>query len=107
MKCSPPPISIGWISKSPARIDLKAAGTFRYATDVSTRAIVLAFALGDAPAQSWHANGEILDWDHAPEDLRAAFDRGATFAAWNAGFDSRRLESRNVRVSLPRAGARH
>src|SRR5258705_1914081 len=31
-----------------------------------------------------HADGAILDWDHAPEDLREAFDRGATFAAWNA-----------------------
>ena len=47
-----------------------------------------AFAIGDAPAQTWHADGAILDWDHAPADLRAAFDRGATFAAWNASFDA-------------------
>ena len=72
----------------PARLDLKAVGTFRYAADASTRAIVLAYAIGDAPAQTWHADGAILDWDHAPDDLRAAFDRGATFAAWNAGFDA-------------------
>ena len=51
-------------------------------------AIVCAFAVGDAPAQTWHADGAILDWDHAPTDLRAAFDRGATFAAWNASFDA-------------------
>ncbi len=30
-------------------LDLKAVGTFRYATDASTRAIVLAYAIGDGP----------------------------------------------------------
>ena len=69
-------------------LDLKAVGTFRYVTDASTRAIVLAYAIGDGPPVAWHADGEILDWDNAPDDLRAAFDRGATFAAWNAGFDA-------------------
>ena len=69
-------------------LDLKAVGTLRYATDASTRAIVLAYAIGDGPALAWHADGAILDWDHAPDDLRAAFDRGGTFAAWNASFDS-------------------
>jgi DNA polymerase len=67
-------------------IDLKAGGTYAYAS--AADAIVLAFAVGDAPAQIWHADGAILDWDHAPDDLREAFDRGATFAAWNASFDS-------------------
>src|SRR5215472_4113482 len=69
-------------------VDIKAAGTLRYATDVSTRAIILAYAIGDGPARTWHADGAILDWDRAPDDLRAAFDRGAVIAAWNAGFDS-------------------
>src|SRR5262245_5364536 len=69
-------------------LDLKAVGTFRYATDVSTRAIILAYAIGDAPALAWHADGAILDWDHAPDDLRAAFDQGGTGAAWNASFDA-------------------
>ena len=59
-----------------SRRDLKAVGAFRYATDVSTRAIILAYALGDGPALAWHADGAILDWSHAPDDLRAAFDRG-------------------------------
>jgi DNA polymerase bacteriophage-type len=68
--------------------DLKAVGPFRYATDVSTRAIILAYAIGDGPELAWHADGAILDWDHAPDDLRAAFDRGGTGAAWNASFDS-------------------
>jgi DNA polymerase len=69
-------------------LDLKAVGTFRYAVEATTRAIVLAYAIGDAPAFTWHADGAVLDWDHAPDDLRAAFDRGATFAAWNAAFDT-------------------
>jgi DNA polymerase len=69
-------------------LDLRAAGTFRYVAEASTRAIVLAYAIGDAPAQTWHADGAILDWDNAPDDLRAAFERGATFAAWNASFDA-------------------
>ena len=48
----------------------------------------MAYAIGHGPAQSWHADGAILDWDHAPPDLRAAYDRGAIFAAWNATFDA-------------------
>jgi DNA polymerase len=68
--------------------DLKADGTFRYAADVSTRAIVLAYAIGDEPALAWHADGAILNWDYAPDDLRAAVNRGGMGAAWNASFDS-------------------
>src|SRR4051812_5211670 len=66
--------------------DLKAAGTYAYATIAD--AIVCAFAVGHGPAQSWHNNGAILDWDNAPPDLRAAYDSGAIFAAWNASFDA-------------------
>jgi DNA polymerase len=69
-------------------LDLRAAGTFRYVAEASTRAIVLAYAIGGAPALTWHADGAILDWDNAPDDLRAAFERGATFAAWHASFDA-------------------
>ena len=69
-------------------LDLKAVGTLRYVAEASTSAIVLAYAIGDAPALTWHADGAIRDWDHAPDDLRAAFDRGAIGAAWNASFDS-------------------
>jgi DNA polymerase len=66
--------------------DLKAIGTTRYVAEAN--AIVLACAIGDAPAFTWHADGAILDWDNAPNDLRAAFERGAILAAWNASFDS-------------------
>jgi len=69
-------------------INLKAAGAFRYAAEATTRAIVLAYAIGSAPTQTWHADGAILDWDHVPDELRAAYERGAIFAAWNATFDS-------------------
>src|SRR5262245_36142528 len=68
--------------------DLKAAGTLCYAADTSTRAIILAYAIGNAPALTWHADGAILDWDHAPDDLRASVSQGAILAAWNASFDS-------------------
>jgi DNA polymerase bacteriophage-type len=75
-------------SEVASALDLKAVGTFRYAADASTRAIVLAYAIGNRPARAWHADGALLDWGHAPDDLRAAFDRGGTFAAWNASFDA-------------------
>jgi hypothetical protein len=71
-----------------AEVDLKADGTFRYVAAATTSAIVLAYAIGDAPARTWHADGAILDWANAPEDLRAAFTRGALLAFWNASFDS-------------------
>src|SRR5215472_1615222 len=69
-------------------VDIKAAGTLRYATDVSTHAIILAYAIGDGPGLAWHADGAILDWDYAPDDLRASVSQGAILAAWNASFDS-------------------
>jgi hypothetical protein len=69
-------------------LDLKAAGTIRYATDVSTRAIVLAYAVGLDMVHAWHAYGAILDWKDAPKELQNAFNRGAILAAWNASFDS-------------------
>jgi DNA polymerase len=70
------------------RSQLEGVGTFRYVADLAASATILAYANGDAPALTWHDNGAILDWDNAPSDLRAAFERGATFAAWNASFDS-------------------
>jgi DNA polymerase len=78
-----------WLDfESASALDLKAVGTVRYATDASTRAIVLAYAIGGAPARTWHAGGAILDWNHAPNDLSTAIARGAVAAAWNASFDS-------------------
>ena len=81
---------LGWIDFElrGLKVDLKAGGTFRYVADASTSAIVLAYAIGDGPVRIWDAGGAILDWNDAPEDLRAAYASGVTFAAWNAGFDS-------------------
>ena len=80
---------IVWMDfESASALDLKEVGTLRYAADESTRAIVLAYAIGDASALTWHADGAILDWDNVPNDLRAAVSRGAIIAAWNASFDS-------------------
>jgi DNA polymerase bacteriophage-type len=67
-------------------LDLKAVGTYAYAA--TANAIVCAFAVGDASVRVWHRDGAILDWDDAPDELRDAFDRGMTFAAWNASFDA-------------------
>jgi DNA polymerase bacteriophage-type len=66
--------------------DLKAVGTYAYAS--AADAIVCAFAVGGAPVQIWHADGAILDWAHASDDLREAYERDATFGAWNAPFDA-------------------
>src|SRR6516165_4499121 len=65
--------NIVWIDFEVAapKVDLKAAGTFRYVAETSTHAIVLAYAFGNAPALTWHADGAILDWDNAPDDPRA------------------------------------
>jgi DNA polymerase len=81
---------IAWIDfeVTVPKVDLKADGAFRCVAEPSTQTIVLAYAIGDALARTWHADGAILDWDSAPEDLRAAYMDGATFAAWNAGFDA-------------------
>ncbi len=78
-----------WLDfESASALDLKARGTLAYASDVSTRAIILVYAIGSAAPLTWHIDGAMLDWDDAPNDLRAAFVRGATFGAWNASFDS-------------------
>src|SRR5262249_38414800 len=69
-------------------LDLKAAGTYRYVAEVSTRAVVLAYAIGHAPAQTWHAAGAIPDGYNARAVLRAAKDGTTPLAAWNASFDA-------------------
>ena len=99
---------LGWFDFEVASMsDLKAAGTFRYAADTSTRAIVLAYAIGNAPALTWHADGAILDWDRAPPDLRAALR--ARHHLRGVARELRRcdLEFLDARISAPHAGARH
>src|SRR5215471_5778041 len=81
---------LGWLDSEVfgGPLDLKAVGAFRYAAAASTRVIIWAYALGSAPARTWHADGKILDWDQAPDDLRAASERNTPFAMWNASFDA-------------------
>jgi DNA polymerase len=71
-----------------SRLDLKAAGAIAYVSDPTTKAVVLGYAIGDGPAHTWHADGAILNWNDAPDDLRAAVDRGMRIVAFNASFDS-------------------
>jgi hypothetical protein len=78
-----------WIDfETASALNLNAVGAVRYATDVPTRAIVLAYAIGDGPERDWHADGAILNWDNAPDDLRTHVSQGAILAAWSASFDS-------------------
>jgi DNA polymerase len=80
---------LGWFDyETASALDLKAAGTFAYAADPSTRPLILAYAIGDEPARAWQEWGAVLDWDRAPDDLRALHASGKPLAAWNATFDS-------------------
>ena len=73
------PEEIIWFDfESSSAVDLKTAGGVRYSVDETTKAIVLAFAIGDKPAEVWHAAGAILDWNDAPENLRTAVESGMT-----------------------------
>ena len=84
---------ISWIDfEVKSKVDLKADGTLRYVAEAATSAIILAYAIGDAPALTWHADGAILDWDNAPDDLRAAFAR------------STRCSPRGMRALIPPSG---
>jgi hypothetical protein len=49
-----------WVDfESKSALDLKAAGAFCYVNDRATRAIVLAYAIGNARARTWHSHGAI------------------------------------------------
>ena len=93
--------------ESKALVDLKAVGHLsvrRRSVDQRNRA-----GLCDRrrTGSYWHADGAILDWNDAPDDLRDAFDRGMMFAAWNASFDSAVWNFATLGFPLPRARARH
>ena len=67
------PEELVWFDfETSSAVDLKTAGGVRYSVDETTKAIVLAFAIGDEPAEVWHAAGTILDWNDAPEALGPA-----------------------------------
>src|SRR5262245_58035666 len=84
------PEQIGWIDfETRSKTTIK-AGAPRYMCDAD--AIVLAYAIGDAPARVVAAIGaDPLSWDDMPEDFwahHAEVERGAAiWCAWNAAFD--------------------
>jgi hypothetical protein len=84
------PDDIGFIDfESKSQSNLAIAGTYRYARTVD--ALVLAYAIGDAPVRVVERGGQPLHWNDLPIEVRAHHDRvmagKATWAAWNAGFD--------------------
>jgi len=89
------PAAIGWVDfETRGKIDIDAGAT-RYATEAD--AIMLAYAIGDAPAQtvtSWllgRLPGGVLCWSDMPpavQEHHARVLRGeAVWAAWNSSFD--------------------
>jgi DNA polymerase bacteriophage-type len=84
--------TIGWIDfESRSDTDIKRAGAVRYATEAD--AIVLAYAIGDAPpvTVSVTAFDGPLTWADMPDEVRMHHLNvqrgGGIWAAWNAGFD--------------------
>lgn len=67
-----------------SRADLRDVGSYRYARDPSTRALMLAYAFDDEKVQQWvPARGEKM-----PRDLRDALrDPDVIKSAWNAPFE--------------------
>jgi DNA polymerase bacteriophage-type len=84
--------TIGWIDfESRSDTDIKRAGAVRYATEAD--AIVLAYAIGDAPpvTVSVTAFNGPLTWADMPGEVQMHHLNvqrgGGIWAAWNAGFD--------------------
>ncbi len=83
---------IGWIDfETRSDTDIK-SGAYRYATEAD--AIVLAFAIGDAPPDSravYDFDGVPLRWTDMPASVLNHHERvkrgEAIWAAWNSGFD--------------------
>jgi DNA polymerase bacteriophage-type len=60
-------------------------GSYSYA--IKADVTILTFAVGLGPVQLVERGGVALSYDDLPDDLRAAFEAGKIFCAWNAGFD--------------------
>jgi len=69
--------------------DLQKAGATRYACDRDAAAIILTYSIGHGPTRLVTAPkaGAPLSWYHLPLDFTGFYERGGTFAAFNAGFD--------------------
>lgn len=67
--------------ESYSEADLKLVGAWRYWEHSSTKPIIFAFKVDDAPAKIWRY-GEPM-----PREIATAIEMGATFDAHNAGFE--------------------
>jgi DNA polymerase len=101
---------IGWIDfESRSSTDIK-SGAYRYATEAD--AIVLAFAIGDEPADSravYDFDGIPLRWQDMPARVLNHHERvkrgEAIWAAWNSGFD--RAVWNYSTIGFPKLEAHH
>lgn len=74
--------------------DVTIHGAYRH--NANGRVTVVAYAIGDAPVKDWVLEdwtpGRKLDWNDAPDDLKAAMrrvKRGEMWiVAWNAQFEA-------------------
>lgn len=75
-------------------VDLKKAGAYRYAEDLTTAPWLFSYRVGDGPILRWHPG------DEDPLDLLAHIEDGGEVVAHNAGFE-RAIWNRNLRRALP------
>lgn len=64
-----------------SKVSIRDVGAYRYAMDPSTEALLLSWAIGDGPVETWRCD---IDLPVCPPDLVDAINGGAMFAAWNA-----------------------
>ncbi len=69
-------------------VNLKKQGMYRYAEDLSTEVLCLAYAIDDGPVQLWHRGHPAVDESDPPDYLLSAVsDRKTIVEAHNAGFE--------------------
>jgi DNA polymerase len=69
-------------SRSPVAIKW---GAYRYSIEADP--ILLSYAIGTGPVRRVDRRGAALTWDDIPDDLKAEFQKGTIFNAFNTGFD--------------------
>jgi DNA polymerase len=84
-----------WDVESYSKLDLKKAGAWRYASNISTGIWCVYFCAGDGDIQGWRPGEPV-----PTEILEAASNPGWVFAAFNAGFERLILQH----ILIPRHG---
>ena len=64
-----------------SRVNLLTAGAYNYATDPSTKVLMMAWAIGDGPVSLW------LPGQPFPQDVTDEIENGTQVAAFNAQFE--------------------